>query len=48
MCDVTTRLTNNYNTMPNISESKGNQTMKRGHLIEYNKRIIFLQKSCRI
>ena len=28
----------------NISQSKGNQTMKFGQLIEYNKRIIFLQK----
>ena len=31
----------------NISESKGNQTMKFGKLIEYNKRNIFLQKLCR-
>ena len=30
--------------LPNISRSKGNQTMKFGHLIEYNKRDIFLQK----
>ena len=29
--------------MPNISRSKGNQTMKLGQLIEYNKRNIFLQ-----
>ena len=28
----------------NISQSKGNQTMKFGHLIEYNKRNIFLKK----
>ena len=28
-----------------ISQSKGNQTMKFGHLIEHNKRNIFLQKS---
>ena len=27
---------------PNISQSKGNQTMKFGELIEYNKRNIFL------
>ena len=33
--------------LPNISRSKGNQTMKFGQLIEYNKRNIFLQKSCR-
>ena len=32
--------------LPNISQSKGNQTMKFGQLIEYNKRNIFLQKSC--
>ena len=30
-----------------ISRSKGNQTMKPGQLIEYNKIIIVLQKSCR-
>ena len=28
----------------NISQSKGNQTMKFGQLIEYNKRNVFLQK----
>ena len=32
--------------LPNISESKRNQTMKLGQLIEYNKRNIFLQKLC--
>ena len=31
----------------NISRIKGNQIMKSGQLIEYNKRNIFLQKSCR-
>ena len=31
---------------PTISRSKGNQTMKFGQLIEYNKRNIFLQKLC--
>ena len=31
----------------NISQSKGNQTMKFGQLIEYNKRNIFLQNVCR-
>ena len=31
--------------LPNISRSKGNQTLKFGQLIEYN-RNIFLQKSC--
>ena len=30
--------------LPNISQSKGNQTMKFSQLIEYNKRNIFLQK----
>ena len=29
----------------NISISKGNQAMKFGHLIEYNMRNIFLEKS---
>ena len=29
--------------LPNISQRKGNQTMKFGQLIEYNKRNIFLQ-----
>ena len=33
--------------IPNISRSKGNQTMKFGQVIEYNNRNIFLQKSCR-
>ena len=33
--------------LPNISQSKGNQTMKFGQLIEYNKRNIFFQKLCR-
>ena len=32
--------------LPNISKSKGNQTMKFGQLIEHNKRNIFLQKLC--
>ena len=30
--------------LPNISRSKGNQTMKFGQLIEYNMRKIFLEK----
>ena len=30
--------------LPNISKTKGNQTMTFGQLIEYNKRNIFLQK----
>ena len=32
--------------LPNISQSKGKQTMKLRQLIEYNKRNIFLQKLC--
>ena len=31
--------------MPNISRSKGNQTMKIDSLIEYNMRDIFVEKS---
>ena len=31
--------------LPNISRSKGNQTMKSGQLIKYNMRKIFLQNS---
>ena len=30
--------------LPNISQGKGNQTMKFGQLIEFSKRNIFLQK----
>ena len=30
--------------LPNISQSKGNQTMKFGGILEYNKRNVFLQK----
>ena len=33
--------------LPNISQSKGDMTMKFGQLMEYNKRKIFLQKFCR-
>ena len=32
--------------LPNISESKGNQAIKFGQLIELNKVNIFLQKLC--
>ena len=32
--------------LENISRSKGNQTIKFGHLIEYNMRNISLEKSC--
>ena len=31
--------------LPNISRNKGNQTVKFGQLIEYDKRNIFLRKS---
>ena len=31
--------------LPNISRSKGNETMKSGQLIEYNMRNIFLENS---
>ena len=33
--------------LPNILRSKGNQTIKFGQLVEYNKGNAFLQKSCR-
>ena len=33
--------------LPNISQSKDNLTIKIVQLKEYNKRNIFLQKSCR-
>ena len=46
--DVVIWLTNNStHILPSISRSKSNQTMKFGHLKEYNKRNTFLQKSCR-
>ena len=32
--------------LPNISQSKGNQTIKFGQLIEYNKRDMFFKKLC--
>ena len=32
--------------LPNISQSKVNQTMKFGQLIEHNRKNIFLQKLC--
>ena len=45
---VTTWLTNNCNTdIANILRRKGNQSRKFGQLTEYNKRKIFLHKSCR-
>ena len=33
--------------LPNILQSKSNQTMKLGQLIEYNKRKVFIQMLCR-
>ena len=30
--------------LPNISRSKGNQTMKFSQLIDYNMKIIFIEK----
>ena len=33
-------------TLPNISQSKGNQTIKFGKLLEYNKIYIFPQILC--
>ena len=43
---VTTWLTNNCNTrIARFSKIKDNQTMKFGHLIEYNMRKIFVEKS---
>ena len=33
--------------LPNISQSKSNQTMKFGQLIEYIKKNNFMQKLCR-
>ena len=46
--DVATWFTDNckYTYCLNISESKGNQTLKFGKLIEYNQRNTFLQKLC--
>ena len=31
--------------LPSISRNKGNQTLKFGHLIEYNRRKTFVEKS---
>ena len=33
--------TNAIHILPNISQSKGNQTMKFGQFLEYNKRLFF-------
>ena len=46
MYDVTTWLTDMaIDILPNISRSKGNQTMKFGQLIEYDMRNAFVEKS---
>ena len=43
MYDITTWLkTITTNKLSNISQNKGNQTVKFGQLIEYNERNIFL------
>ena len=43
--DVTAWVTNNWiHILPNILRSKGNQTRKLGQLIDYNTRIIFIEK----
>ena len=48
MYDVTAWLRNNCNThIAHISWSKGSKAMKLGQLIEYNKKIIAIQKLCR-
>ena len=39
--------TTKIHILPNISRSKGNQTMKFGHVIEYEKRNTFFQNTCR-
>ena len=45
--DVTDWPTDNYNTLPNDSKGKVNQTMKFGQLIKFGIRNIFLQNSCK-
>ena len=44
---ITTYVTIAIRIFCNISRSKANQTLKFGHLIEYNVRKNFLQNSCR-
>ena len=38
--------TDDKHIFPNISRSKGNQTVRFGQFLEYNIRNIFVQKSC--
>ena len=45
MTSKSEKQTTGIHTMPNISRSKGNQTMRFGQLIEYNMRNIFFEKS---
>ena len=44
---MTAPLTITTHVLPNISQSKENQTMKFGQVIQYNKRNIFLKRLCR-
>ena len=45
MRSQTAKQTISIHILPNISRSKGNQTMKFGQLIEYNMRNTFVEKS---
>ena len=45
MTSQPTKRTSAIHILPNISRSKGNQTIQFGQLIEYNMRNIFLEKS---
>ena len=45
MMSQTSKQTITIHIWPNLSRSKGNQTVRFGHLIEYNTRNIFLEKS---
>ena len=45
MMSQTMKLVVTIHILPNISRSKGNQTMKFGQFIECNMRNIFLEKS---
>ena len=48
MYDIADCETNIYNThMTNVSRKKGDQRMKSDHLIEFDMRNIFLEKSCK-
>ena len=47
MTSQTKKQTITINMLPDISKSKGNQTMKFGTLREYNMKNIYLQISCR-